>query len=163
MDFFVFPTITGRSDAVDPIWVAPWESWRPGRFKNVELFEFFSFWTGVTAAQSQQSRKFSTRHRNYASLQKTNTFELGICMLRNSYQLMSTLLTWADKHFEAHRCLVQKLQFFVTKPSPEIFCWHLTRLWGPKTMVQIISTPMCHTYLESPGHALRHGGTLDGS
>ena len=29
-------------------------------------------------------------------------------------------------------------------------------------MVQIISTPMCHTYLESPGHALRHGGTLDG-
>ena len=30
-------------------------------------------------------------------------------------------------------------------------------------MVQIISTPMCHTYLESPGHAVRHGGTLDGS
>ena len=46
------------------------------------------------AAQSQQSLKFSTRPRNYASLQKTNTFELGICMLRNAYQLMSTLLTW---------------------------------------------------------------------
>ena len=160
MIFSVFPTITGHSDAVDPIWVAPWESWRPGGFINVELV--FSFWTGVMAAQSQQSLKFSTRHRNYASLQKTNTFELGICMLRNAYQLMSILLTWADKH-SMSRCLIQKCYFFVTKPSHEFFCWHLTRLWGPKNMVPIISTPMCHTYLESPGHALRHGGTLDGS
>ena len=121
MYFFVFPTITGHSDAVDPIWVAPWESWRPGDFKNVGLIGFSSFWTGVTAAQSQQSLKFSTCHRNYGSLRKIVTFELGICALWNAYQLMSTLLTWADKHFKAYSCLVQKLQFFVTNPSPQFF------------------------------------------
>ena len=34
------------------------------------------------AAQSQQGLKFSTRHRNHASLQKIVTFEIGICALR---------------------------------------------------------------------------------
>ena len=60
---FVFPTITQHSDVVDPIWVAPWESWRPDDSKNVWLIGVRSFWTGVIAAQSQQSLKFLTRHR----------------------------------------------------------------------------------------------------
>ena len=63
MYFFVFPTITQHSDVVDPIWVAPWESWRPDDSKNVWLIGVRSFWTGVMAAQSQQSLKFLTRHR----------------------------------------------------------------------------------------------------
>ena len=61
--FFVFPTITQHSDGVDPIWVAPWESWRPDNSKNVWVVWVLSFWMGVIAAQSQQSLKFSTRHR----------------------------------------------------------------------------------------------------
>ena len=63
MYFFVFPTITQHSDVVDPIWVAPWESWRPDDSKNVWLIGVRSFWTGVIAAQSQQSLQFLTRPR----------------------------------------------------------------------------------------------------
>ena len=35
--------------------------------------------------------------------------------------------------------------------------------FAPISMEQIISTPMCHIFLGSPGHALRHGATMYGS
>ena len=40
-------------------------------------------------------------------------------MLRNKYDLMSTLLTKADIRLEEHRCLVQNLQFVETNPFLE--------------------------------------------
>ena len=73
--------------------------------------------------------------------------------------------TWITQNFP----IVWPIQgSTMSKSMPRAFqkCgtfWYLTRLWGPKTMGQIIPTPMCHAYLESPGHALWHGGTLDGS
>ena len=36
----------------------PTESWRPGLSENVVVFVAIIFWTGVMAAQSQQSLKF---------------------------------------------------------------------------------------------------------
>ena len=78
-----------------------------------------TFWYSKVLNQSywlSKSRQISKKkNQGMGSLQKTVTFEWGICALQNAYQLMSIGLTWADKRFEAYRCLVQKLQFFATK------------------------------------------------
>ena len=54
--------------------------------------------------------------------------------------------------------------FIVTLPlNNKNFSSDLSRLRGPIIKGQIISSPMCHTFLENPRHALRPGATLDGS